>query len=55
VADDPKAVRALGIEEATKLAQRLLDEGAPGLHFITMNFAKATREVMAQVSLPAGV
>jgi methylenetetrahydrofolate reductase (NADPH) len=53
IADDPKAVRALGIEEAIKLAQRLLDEGAPGLHFITMNFSKATREVMAQVSLPA--
>ncbi len=55
VAEDPKAVRALGIEEATALAQRLLDEGVPGLHFITMNFSKATREVMAQVSLPAGV
>jgi methylenetetrahydrofolate reductase (NADPH) len=55
VAEDPKAVRAMGIEEATKLAQRLLDEGAPGLHFITMNFSKATREVMAQVSMPAGV
>jgi len=55
VADDPKAVRALGIEEAIALTQRLLAEGAPGLHFITMNFSKATREVMAEVSLPAQV
>ena len=55
VADDPKAVRALGIEQAAALAQRLLDEGAPGLHFITFNFAKATREVMAQLSIPATV
>jgi methylenetetrahydrofolate reductase (NADPH) len=55
VADDPAAVRALGIEQAILLAQRLVDEGAPGLHFITFNFSKATREVMAQLSLPAGV
>jgi methylenetetrahydrofolate reductase (NADPH) len=55
VADDPKAVRELGIAEAIQLAQRLLDEGAPGLHFITMNFAKATREVLAELSLPARV
>ncbi|HEY2167639.1 MAG TPA: methylenetetrahydrofolate reductase [NAD(P)H] [Jatrophihabitantaceae bacterium] len=55
VAEDATAVRELGITEAIRLAQRLLDEGAPGLHFITMNFAKATREVMAQVSLPARV
>jgi methylenetetrahydrofolate reductase (NADPH) len=55
VAEDAMAVRELGITEAIRLAQRLLDEGAPGLHFITMNFAKATREVMAQVSLPARV
>lgn len=55
VADDPKAVRALGIEQAIALSQRLLDEGAPGLHLITFNFAKATREVMAALSIPAGV
>lgn len=55
VADDPKAVRALGIEQAVALAQRLLDEGAPGLHFITFNFSKATREVLGQLSLPVRV
>jgi len=53
VADDPAAVRALGIEQGIVLAQRLLDEGAPGLHFITMNFAKATREVMAELAVGA--
>ena len=52
VADDPKAVRALGIDEGSTLAQRLLDEGVPGLHFITFNFSKATREVWANLALP---
>ncbi len=46
-------MRALGIAHAVDLSQRLLDEGAPGLHFITMNFAKAAREVIAELPLPA--
>jgi methylenetetrahydrofolate reductase (NADPH) len=45
IAEDPQAVRALGIEETSKLAQRLLDEGVPGIHFYTLNRSKATREV----------
>jgi methylenetetrahydrofolate reductase (NADPH) len=50
VAQDPAAVRALGIEQAILLAQRLLTEGVPGLHFITFNYAKAVREVVAELS-----
>ena len=53
VSDDAAAVRALGIASAIELAQRLVSEGAPGLHFVTFNFSKATREVMAELSLPA--
>ncbi|MEV7551583.1 methylenetetrahydrofolate reductase [Amycolatopsis sp. NPDC089917] len=52
VADDPKAVRALGIEQAILLARRLQAEGAPGLHFITFNYAKATTEVVAELPGP---
>jgi methylenetetrahydrofolate reductase (NADPH) len=50
VADDPKAVRELGIDETSQLAQRLLDEGVPGIHFYTLNRSKATREVWANLS-----
>ncbi|GAA2383996.1 methylenetetrahydrofolate reductase [NAD(P)H] [Nonomuraea africana] len=54
VADDPAAVRRLGIDEGAKLCQRLLDEGAPGIHFITFNRSSATREVF-QLLQPAAL
>lgn len=50
-ADDPAEVRRIGVALAAELSQQLLDYGAPGLHFYTLNRAEATLEVMDELSL----
>jgi methylenetetrahydrofolate reductase (NADPH) len=49
--EDPRGFRSKGVEIATKLSQELLDGGAPGLHFYTMNRSTATREIYANLGL----
>ncbi len=41
----PDAVRRAGIDAAVQLCRELIDRGAPGLHFYTLNRSTATREI----------
>ena len=45
--DDPKAVQHLGVAHATSQCIDLLNGGAPGVHFYTLNRSTATSEIFA--------
>ena len=48
---DKAALREIGVAYAAALSDQLLDEGAPGLHFYTLNWSRATREIYQLLGL----
>ena len=51
VADRPDELRRIGVDVATQLTRQLLDAGVPGVHFYTLNFSRATREIWSNLGL----
>ena len=49
--DDQESIRQFGIEVVTQLCGTLLDSGAPGLHFYTMNQVEPTRQICENLGL----
>lgn len=50
--DDAQDAERIGVEIATELCAQLLEAGAPGLHFYTLNRSGATRQIHAELGLP---
>ncbi|QID19319.1 methylenetetrahydrofolate reductase [NAD(P)H] [Nitrogeniibacter mangrovi] len=49
--DDTDSVKAFGLDVVTDLAARLIEEGAPGLHFYCMNQAGPTSTIVERLGL----
>ena len=43
--DDAASIRAFGLDVVTKLCERLIAGGVPGIHFYTLNKSQATRQI----------
>lgn len=52
--DDIAGIREFGIDVVTELCRRLLEQGAPGLHFYTMNQSGPVRRIWDNLGLSYG-
>ena len=48
--DDARSVREFGADVVAQLCRRLVDGGAPGLHFYTLNLSKPTLNVLSRLA-----
>jgi len=49
--EDQQSIQKFGIDVVSQLCQTLLESGAPGIHFYTMNQVEATREIVSNLDL----
>ncbi|MEE4375942.1 MAG: methylenetetrahydrofolate reductase [NAD(P)H] [Candidatus Competibacteraceae bacterium] len=53
--DDLESLRAFGLDVVTEMCHHLLEQGAPGLHFYTMNQFRLTTAIWDRLGLPKKV
>ncbi len=49
--DDVESIKTFGLDVTTELCRKLLDMGAPGLHFYSMNQAEPTLKIWEELNL----
>ena len=49
--DDKASIRAFGVDMVTRLVAHLLEGGAPGVHFYTLNHADAVAQICANLGV----
>jgi len=55
VENDPDSIREIGIDYATTQCEDLLAQGAPGVHFYTLNRSRSTLSVLERLNNPSSV
>ena len=51
IKNDDSSVIEYGIEQGSKMCEKLIDEGAPGLHFYTLNLEYSVSEILSSIGL----